>query len=201
MGIANSNDKFLFVDIGREGSAKDTQIFNHCPFKQYIKQDLLRWPGPEPMTNDTQAMPYFIVEDDASTLKTHSRRGLDSDERTFNYRLSRAWRVVEKAFSFLVQVWCWLLKTQVLHSNKASIMTLCCCILPNLLRDQFIHCHRGLTDHIQRNGDIVLGAWRRGLHLFMKHLPGDNFSMNEVKLMRDTLKAYFTSPGGEVHWQ
>lgn len=207
LAVADSNYKFLFTDIGREGSAGDTQIFNHCPFKHYIEADMLRWPGPEPMTNDTEPMPYFLVGDDAFALKTwmmkpYSRRGLDLDERTFNYRLSRARRVVENAFGLLVQVWRCLLKTQEVGAGKASTITLCCCVLHNLLRDRFIHLHQGIVDRVDRNGDIVPGAWRRGLHLFGdRHLPGGNYGTNEAKLMRDTLKEYFTSPAGAVHWQ
>ena len=103
------------------------------------------------MTNNTEPMPYFLVGNDAFALKTwlmkpYSRRGLDLVERTFNYRLSRARRVVENAFGLLVQVWCCLLKTQELQPTKVSIVTLTCCVLHNLLHDKFIEAHRGLAD-------------------------------------------------------
>ncbi len=50
LAIADANYKFVFLDISQEGCAGDTRIFNHCQFKNYIEQDQLRWPGPEPMT-------------------------------------------------------------------------------------------------------------------------------------------------------
>ncbi len=135
-------------------------------------------------------------------MKPYSRRGLDIAERTFNYRLSRARRVVENAFGLLVQVWRCLLKTQDLQPNKCAVVTLTCCVLHNLLRDQFIAQHRGLADRVNRNGDIVPGAWHRGLHLYgNRHLPGGNYGTNDAKLLRDTLKEYFSSTAGEVPWQ
>ncbi len=70
LAIADANYKFIFVDIGREGSAGDTQIFNHCNLKRYIEHDRLRWPGEKPMTNDIHPTPFFLVGDDAFALKT-----------------------------------------------------------------------------------------------------------------------------------
>ncbi len=207
LAVADANYKFIFLDIGREGSAGDTQIFNHCDLKQYIENDQLHWPGPEPMTNDTVPMPYFLVGDDAFALKEwlmkpYSRRGLDLEERTFNYRLSRARRVVENSFGLLVQVWRCMLKTQELQPVKVSLVTLTCCVLHNLLRDKFIEVHAGLADRVNRQGDIVPGAWRRGLHLYGdRHLRGGNYGTNDAKLMRDMLKKYFNSEAGQVHWQ
>ncbi len=173
LAVADANYKFVFLDIGRESSAGDTQIFNHCDFKHYIEEDQLHWPGPEPMMNDTEPMPYFLVGDDAFALKEwlmkpYSRRGLDLEERTFNYRLSRARRVVENAFELLVQVWRCMLETQELQPTKVSVVTLCCCVLHNLLRDKFIQAHAGLADRVNRDGDIIPGAWRRGQHLSIR---------------------------------
>ena len=45
--LADANYKFLFVDIGREGSTGDTQIFNHTGLKAYIETDQLCWSKPE----------------------------------------------------------------------------------------------------------------------------------------------------------
>lgn len=52
-------------------------------------------------------MPFMIVVDDAFPLNKHimkpySQVGLTPESRIFNYRLSRARRIVENAFGILV---------------------------------------------------------------------------------------------------
>ena len=64
-------------------------------------------PPPEALPNDDQEMPYFIISDDAFSLrdylmKPYPHTDLPTPERIFNYRLSRARRVVECAFGILV---------------------------------------------------------------------------------------------------
>ena len=61
-------------------------------------------PGPEAIGDDPTQIPYVFVGDEAFPLKAYLMRpypgrSLDSQaKRVFNYRLSRARRVVENAF-------------------------------------------------------------------------------------------------------
>lgn len=62
-------------------------------------------PPPEPVSLDPDGpdIPYCIVADDAFPLKTHimkpySDRKLTTAQRIFNYRLSRARRIIENVF-------------------------------------------------------------------------------------------------------
>ena len=95
LAVTDVNDRFIFCNIRREGSAGDAHNLNHSDLKAYMKVGMLKWPRPGPMTNDTEAMPYFLVGGDTFVLKTwlmkpYSRRGLDVAERIYNYRVSRA---------------------------------------------------------------------------------------------------------------
>ena len=58
------------------------------------------------LPNDDQPLPFAIVGDDAFPLrswlmKPYPQRLMTKEERIFNYRLSRARRVVENAFGIL----------------------------------------------------------------------------------------------------
>ncbi len=88
-----------------------------------------------------------------------------------------------------------LLKTLEIGRKKAKIITLTCIELHNLLHDRFIHVHQGSGDRVDRKyRDTIPAAWRCRLTLFRdQHLPGRNYSSNEAKLTRDTLKHYLMS--------
>lgn len=121
------------------GSASDCQIFNNSPLKAALDSGSVNFPDPEPLPLDDVPIPYFIVGDDAFPLrpwlmKPFGSRSLSKQERIFNYRLSRARRVVENAFGILAARWRCLLSTmqQEPHRVKSIVMAAVC--LHNLLR-------------------------------------------------------------------
>ena len=62
------------------------------------------------MTNEDKDTPFFLVGDDAFPLRTwmmkpFSHRGMSNEERMYNYRLSRARRIVENTFGILAHRW------------------------------------------------------------------------------------------------
>eukprot|EP00794_Sanderia_malayensis_P013219 gene13219-14568_t len=64
----------------------------------------LGFPDPEVLCGTGLTMNYHIIGDDAfplreDLLKPHPDRQLDADQRIFNYRFSRARRVVEDALA------------------------------------------------------------------------------------------------------
>lgn len=86
------------MDVGTPGATCDSAVFNASTLKESLETGEINFPHPEPLPGDNEDTPYFLVGDNAFALrtwmvKTFARRNLTKQERIFNYRLSRAWRV------------------------------------------------------------------------------------------------------------
>jgi len=106
LGLVNADYKFLWVHIGSSGSSSDCGVFNRSSLEPALREGTLGLPQPQPLPQDDKDTPFFVVGDDAFPLRTYlikpfPHRFLNHDERVFNYRCSRARRVVENAFGIL----------------------------------------------------------------------------------------------------
>ena len=92
-------------------------------------------------------MPYFLIVDDAFALcptmiKPYSTRGMTNEERIFNYRLSRARRVVENAFGILAIHFQILLSSLQHEPSTVKLIVTTCMVIHNLVR----MCYSGLQN-------------------------------------------------------
>lgn len=106
LAVVDANYKFMYVDVGAFGADSDAGIFKECGLYRALDNDFAGLPPSEPLPDGDTNIPYFLVGDDAFGLrswmmKPHSKRELTSGQRIFNYRLSRARRIVENAFGIL----------------------------------------------------------------------------------------------------
>ena len=139
MAIVDVDYKFIWVIVGSYGSSSDGQIFNNSVLRPMLEEGTLGLPPPSPLPHDDRDTPYFLIGDDAFPLKPwmmkpYSRRHLDHDERIFNYRLSRARRVVENAFGILAMRFQILLGTMQQLPETVDSIVLACTTLHNLPR-------------------------------------------------------------------
>ena len=120
---------------------------------------------------------------------------LSQDELVFNYRLSKARRIVENAFGILVQ--CWRIfsrKLNLLPDNADSIIK-ACVVLHNFLRGR-----KDLNELSQQlnpdnvpflqNDGAILDLNRRGYK-----------SSTAAKATRNIYKNFFRRPEGQVTWK
>jgi hypothetical protein len=96
--VADCYGRVIAYDLGRPGSQGDSGIFNESKLSKLTGDpDLV--PKPERIIPDGPEIPYFFVGDEAFALSDHMMEGYskssdDLGQRIFNYRLSRARRIV-----------------------------------------------------------------------------------------------------------
>ena len=96
----------MYVDIGCNGRVSDGGVFQESSLNLALVNETLDIPPAEPLLGCSTPIPYTIVADDAFPLKDYIQKpyrqmGLTTKKRIYNYRLSRARRVVENAFGIL----------------------------------------------------------------------------------------------------
>ena len=86
----------------------------------------LNFPAPEPLPARENPVPYVVVADDAFAMKPYLMkpypfRGQDVPNGVFNYRLSRARRIVENVFGIIANRFRILTKPIELGPEKATL--------------------------------------------------------------------------------
>lgn len=124
-----------------------------------------------------------------------------SVERIFNYRLSRALRVVENAFGILSAVFRVLRKPMLLEPSKATLITLSTIYLHNYLRksnaSRQIYTPPGTFD-VEEDGKLIPGSWRREIgngtsFTSLKKIPRK--SSIDAQQIRKEIAHYFVTSG------
>ena len=57
LALAESDDKFLWVDVRQNGSSSDAQIFNQCELRDAIEDGTISFPPADPLPGDNRPMP------------------------------------------------------------------------------------------------------------------------------------------------
>ena len=138
MAIVDADYKFLYVDVGCNGRVSDGGVFARSEIRDLIETNRLSIPAPKPLPDRMDPLPHVIVGDDAFPLrhyllKPYPSRQLDISKRIFNYRLSRARRIVENVFGILTHRFGIFQKPIPLEPNKVVTIVLAACALHNFL--------------------------------------------------------------------
>ena len=210
LAVVTHDYKFLWVDVSGRGSSSDAHIYNQSAFKEALeKNDLVGFPQPDALPGDTEDVPYFLVGDDAFALRTYlmkpfCNRGMSKKQRIFNYRLSRARRVVENAFGILANRFQVLLTTMLHKPQTVRLLVKACVLLHNLMRTRYPVMQNRLVDRERRDGEVLPGTWREGLNLDdtdPDNIQGHNRDQKIAKAQRNLIMEWCSSPAGSVPWQ
>ena len=122
---------------------------------------------------------------------------LPEDKLVLNYRLSRARRIVECAFSILVQRFHVFDRRMYLSDENATIVTKACTVLHNYLTPPRTD-YETIMERLNPDGTHYnenQGALRNVHNYHGYH------SLTDAAVVRDWYKAYFWSPVGALPYQ
>lgn len=188
-------------------------MFSISPFGQAIESGSLSFPPNSPLPGTSQPdLPYILVGDEAFPLKHNLLRlypgkNLPEAQAIYNYRLSRARRIIENSFGILASRWRIFRRSILANPNNVVTFTKAAIALHNFLRvtESSVYCPAGYIDAEDGDGNIVGGAWREetngdtGLSAIGR--TGANRYSASAAAIRDAYCKYFNSPTGEVRWQ
>ena len=108
MTICDARYIFTLVDIRSFGSNNDSGLFRNSLMGIAILNNEMSLPVAECLEDSPTfgKVPYFLVGDEAFPLQSwllrpYPGQGIPEEQRIFNYRLSRARRVIENVFGIL----------------------------------------------------------------------------------------------------
>lgn len=141
MALVDAGYKFTYIDLGCNGRISDGGVFANCSLSSALENNALNLPKPQPLKGRNQVTPFVIVGDDAFPLRTYLMKPYPFKQTdmqvatcVFNYRLSRARRVVENVFGLIAQRFRVLRRPIELHNTPNIISVVkAICVLHNFL--------------------------------------------------------------------
>lgn len=161
------------------GSMSDGGIWAESAFGSALEEGSVDLPLPRLLPNSNMLFPHFFVGDEAFPLKPYMMRpypkkDLCDSNQIFNYRLSRARRVIENSFGILVTKWRVLRRSLCCSPANAEVIVKALICLHNFLFTNKggiggRYCPLGLLDN-EVNGVFQPGTWREMivLHIMYK---------------------------------
>lgn len=192
MAVADSDYRFVYVDIGSYGKDYDSKVFKMSSLWKSIENKEQDLPSAQYLPRmPTFKVPYFFVGDEAFALHQHllrpfSGHNLTISKRIFNYRLCRAWRYVECTFGILSNKWRIFHRAINLKPEYAVDIIKACVVLHNFVRNR--------DGYLIEDTFTITGR---------EDLPGEPTVRGGTtgNNIRNTLAEYFLTETESVSWQ
>ena len=208
--MVDADYQFVYVDVGAEGRASDSTLWKYSQLNKDLQDETnpLNIPGPEPFPGYNGLLPWYMVADDAfemscSVMKPFPSQDLSMNQRIFNYRLSRARRIVENAFGILATRFRILRREIEMTPEHASEVVMGCIVLHNFLRvnASAAYISRRSTDWEDRDYIQHRGIWRAEAALAGGEATRARNQNRSVKEMRANLANWCLTKEGELGYQ
>nr|CAD2165111.1 unnamed protein product [Meloidogyne enterolobii] len=143
LALCDFRFRIIYVDVGEYGYKGDANVFSSSSLKAKLNDNLLNIPEPTnlPGLPDSDKINYFIVADAAfplslNIMKPFAGNALSHKQRIYNYRISRARRVIENVFGIMCVKWRILLKPIETNIESANWIIRAIIVLHNFLIDE-----------------------------------------------------------------
>lgn len=168
----------IFFSLFLAGSQSDGGVWANCAFGQALNANEIDFPLPKELPGTDVILPFTFVADEAFPLGIHmmrpyaiTYRTFGDAERIFNYRLSRARRVIENAFGIMASRWRILRRDLCCTPETAEDVVKAIVCLHNFLMiseedsapSKRIYCPAVMLDR-EINEEIIEGDWRREVY-------------------------------------
>lgn len=191
IAVADTQNRFVYIDVGNYDSNCDTSIFKQSSLWQSIQKDIQQLPEEKCLPGmESPKLPFYFVGDESFGLHKHllrpfSSKCLPDDKRIFNYQLYKAQRFVECAFGILTNKWHVFHRPINVRPDFAVLIVSACMVLHNFVRDR--------DGIVVEDTTSVIG---------LQDLPPEDavrggYSANNV---RNLLCKHFQSNNGNVPW-
>jgi len=198
--VVDAHAKFITIDVGDYGRSNDSGIFKESNFGKMLLRNELNLPPPRKIHSDiNEEYPFVFVGDEAYPLlpflmRPFPRRNLTNEKRIFNYRQSRARRIVECAFGIMVKKFKVLENKIVVGPEKATQIVKAICVLHNLILTREQHSIE-IQEFInsQESNELI--------EQDISRITYCNRSSTAAISLRNKFTEYFNSNEGSVSWQ
>jgi len=157
MAVADYKYCVSYFEIGGKGSESDGRVFQNCSLLELLENGLLPTGS-------------FLVGDDAFPLKPYLmkayknyNRPLTLEESVFNYRLSRARRIIENVFGILLSRLRFLDRKLAVKLGTVHKLVSVACAVHNWLvitsKANYISAV-AIDEENNETGEIIPGRWR-----------------------------------------
>ncbi|XP_054259855.1 uncharacterized protein LOC128984546 [Macrosteles quadrilineatus] len=191
LAMCDANYQFTFIDAGAYGKESDSSVFKKSALHAALKNKTFQLPEAQPISESSSALPYVIVADEAFALSNHimrpfPRKSLTRRKKVYNYRHSRARRMIECSFGLLSNKWQIFHRAMNVDVSLAEDIIKACCILHNFVRKREGY-----------NFEETLNV--TGFHEL--EVDVESRGTKEALTVRDKFAEYFDSPEGALEWQ
>lgn len=191
LAIADAQYRLILFDFGTNGRISDGGVLQNSQFFRKLQNNLLNIPKESEVGNQ-RYLPYVFVVDDAFPLRTDMIKPFRQSDLTsiekkiYNYRLSRARRIIENVFGILASRFRIFHTAINLELNNIDCVVKASCALHNFLvsnvGESYVH-----EESLNFGNLQPLENTRQGSTL-------------DAKKVRENFMNYFANEG-QVSWQ